>query len=521
MKNVILYSRVSTDEQAEKGHSLQHQESSLHSFCTLKNLQVLMEVKEDFTGKHFKRPQWIQILDFLKKNRGKVDTILFLRWDRFARNLLEALLMIEKLKKIGVKVNSIENPINTDNPDELVMLSIYLAIPQVENEKNSIRTTEASRKARLEGCWTGTAPFGLKCHRTSLGKSSLITNEKTFIVQRIFNEMALGLCSAEELWKKSKKQYQLSLSKQAFLNMLRNVVYIGKIQVKAWKNYPEEQVIGLHAPIISEATFHKVQQQLQKKKFNRRISCHQSPDNLSEGYYLKGKLVCPVHGTRLTASASKGRSKYYKFYHCSDSRCKSRFRIEAVHNHMDGLFSCIQLPNEVLSAYQKMLAKEFEKADSFKKEELKKKQNALEHATKEKDSLMSYLLSGVVSKEDYLRTNAGLNNTIINLEGEIATLKETDSTYQLFLKNGFDLLRDMRSSFKNYSPEVKQKVIGSIFPEKMIFDGLKVRTARINEVVAVLMLEMNGLEIDANEKAGEIPGLVKQAPPAGLEPATL
>ncbi len=66
--------------------------------------------------------------------------------------------MIKYLDKLGIKVESVEQPLDLSIPDNKMLLALYLTAPEIENDKNSIRTTEASRRAKLEGCWMGTAP---------------------------------------------------------------------------------------------------------------------------------------------------------------------------------------------------------------------------------------------------------------------------------------------------------------------------------------------------------------------------
>jgi DNA invertase Pin-like site-specific DNA recombinase len=51
MKKVILYVRVSTDEQARLGYSLGHQELVLTKFCELKGLEIAGVYREDHSAK--------------------------------------------------------------------------------------------------------------------------------------------------------------------------------------------------------------------------------------------------------------------------------------------------------------------------------------------------------------------------------------------------------------------------------------------------------------------------------------
>jgi hypothetical protein len=60
--------------------------------------------------------------------------------------------------------------------------------------------------------------------------------------------------------------------------------------------------------------------------------------------------------------------------------------------------------------------------------------------------------------------------------------------------------------------------VGSIFPEKLIFDEKKYRTASINELIAIILSNHAGfrkLEIKKPRRNGEVS---KKAPPLGLEP---
>ncbi|MBA3673374.1 MAG: recombinase family protein, partial [Chitinophagaceae bacterium] len=56
MKKAIIYIRVSTDEQADKGYSMRHQEEFLRKYCEMNSIQMLEVVKEDYSAKTFLRP---------------------------------------------------------------------------------------------------------------------------------------------------------------------------------------------------------------------------------------------------------------------------------------------------------------------------------------------------------------------------------------------------------------------------------------------------------------------------------
>lgn len=90
MKKGIIYVRVSTDEQANTGYSLEYQEERLLKVCEYENSHVLKVFREDYSAKDFNRPEFQRLLEYVKSHKTEVDFILFTRWDRFSRNSEEA-----------------------------------------------------------------------------------------------------------------------------------------------------------------------------------------------------------------------------------------------------------------------------------------------------------------------------------------------------------------------------------------------------------------------------------------------
>ena len=126
MKKVILYVRVSTDEQAKTGNSLKDQEIKLIAYCKANNIEIVAIYREDYSAKTFNRPVWSKMLVDLRKHRGQTDLILFTKWDRFSRNTGDAYYMINLLHKFGVEPQAIEQPLDLEIPENKMMLAFYL-----------------------------------------------------------------------------------------------------------------------------------------------------------------------------------------------------------------------------------------------------------------------------------------------------------------------------------------------------------------------------------------------------------
>ena len=266
MKKAIIYTRVSTDEQANNGYSLQHQKALLEQYCKVKDIKIAKHYQEDFSAKTFNRPEIKSAFDYCKANKKNIDLFVFTKWDRFSRNQEEALKAIRQLQDMGIEVCCVEQPLDLENPDNKILLSMYLIIPEVENDKNSMRTKDGMRRAMKEGCFMGKAPVGYIHHRDEFNNSTLKINEQIApLIRSIFEEFSGGLHSANSLRLKYMKD-GLKSSKQGFVNMLRNVAYTGKILIPEWKKDNQEIVVGLHPILISEDVFNKVAFVLSGKK---------------------------------------------------------------------------------------------------------------------------------------------------------------------------------------------------------------------------------------------------------------
>ena len=171
-------------------------------------------------------------------------------------------------------------------------------------------------KPKKQGCWLGTPLKGYKKVRTVDNKSTLeFSNEKDFVIES-FELFATGQYSMDEVRKKMNAK-GFKISKQIFINMLRNVGYIGKVIVPESDYEPVQLLNALHPPLISDELFAKVQDLILGRKKNFKKSQDINPE-----LALRGILICPFCGSILTGSGSQNRiKKKYYYYHCQNG-CK-------------------------------------------------------------------------------------------------------------------------------------------------------------------------------------------------------
>lgn len=174
--------------------------------------------------------------------------------------------------------------------------------------------------------WTGGASFGYKNERDHLKKPILVPNDKTRLVLEAFELFSSGLYDKEKLRRIMDKK-GLTLSKSQFPKMLENVLYVGRIFVPEFKGEEAQVVQGLHEPIVPEDLFNKVQNLLRPSQPQRKL--YEKENNVTP---LRALIICSKCGGRLTSSASKGRSRYYTYYHCRNG-CTERIQATMLTKH--------------------------------------------------------------------------------------------------------------------------------------------------------------------------------------------
>ena len=323
MEKVITYSRVSTDEQADKGYSLRDQQAKLKDYCTAKNYIQFAHYEDDYSAKTFERPNFQKLLVSIKKNKKSISKLVFTRWDRFSRNITEALIMIRELSTYGVTCEAIDQPLDLSIPENKLLLIIYLTTPEIENDRRSLNTTMGMRRSMKEGRYCVTAPFGYKYSRDEQNKPILVHDgHKAELIKEAFELYSTGLYDKEEVRRKLQPK-GMTLGSNGFAYMFHKIVYTGKIYIKASQDEPEEIVQGIHTPIVSEDLFEKVQYIAFGK---RPITTKKKTTN--EALPLRGFLQCPSCGKNLTGSASRAKNKTRHYYYHCQAPCKTRFRAD-------------------------------------------------------------------------------------------------------------------------------------------------------------------------------------------------
>ena len=467
MSRAILYIRVSTDEQADKGYSQRNQDEVLHRYCALKSVAVHEVIYEDHSAKTFKRPEWSKMLINLKKlkNRPGVSLILFTKWDRFSRNTADAYQMIAILRNLGIEPQAIEQPLDLSVPENKMMLAFYLAVPEVENDRRALNIFYGMRRAKKEGRWISSAPTGYVNRSTEDGRKYIRPNEPLAgIMKNAFTRLATGRQPVDQVWQQARRE-GLTCNRQNFHNLIRNPVYCGQIFVPPHQNEDAYLAEGQHEPIISTELFEQVQRVLN----GRRRQVAVKKDTLKQ-LPLRGFLLCSHCGRLLTGSASKGRNSYYAYYHCSRT-CGVRFKAEQVNADFEQLLKDLK-PKRAYQDLFKAIARDVFKQQTATAQDKRLQTLAqLETLQTRLKKARELLLAEAVTIADYQLIKTENEEKATALQAALDQLPDTEPTITQLLNRKAKRFLDLHDLYTNASLENKRKLACGLLASKLIYTG--------------------------------------------------
>lgn len=238
-KKVAIYSRVSTEEQAKEGLSVDAQIDKCKAFCDARGWQVFKIYKDaGYSAGSLNRPAMELLLRDAKEKR--FDIILVFKIDRFSRNLKDLIMVLDELKDEKINFTSVTEQIDTTSAMGEAFFQIIGVFAQLER---------GMVKERVELAFDRKIRFGEALYRAPFGyvyqnKNLVPDTENAPKVQEIFEMWAAGI-NYREISKK------FSMPPSTIYGVIKNPVYFGKIRYKGRLHN------GKHKPLITEDLFNQ------------------------------------------------------------------------------------------------------------------------------------------------------------------------------------------------------------------------------------------------------------------------
>ncbi len=340
---VAIYTRVSTEDQAREGFSLEVQREYLLDHAKRMDWEVYKIYSDDESGYILDRSALKEMFKDAKSK--KFELIITYKLDRFSRKLKDLLNLVDELENYGVAYKSATEPFDTTTSAGKLMFQQLGSFAEFERNRIKERVFPGMIKGVQRGNWQGAryAPYGYRYIKEK--KLLEVVPEEVNIVKLIYTMYLANKTTGEITEYLYLKGYKTRSSgkfnSKLVCDILKNQIYLGKLiwnkchydtkqttvtrkGYKYVRNDSSKVIVaqGRHQAIICQEDFDLVQAKL---KTNRRGVLHRR--NVYE-YSLTGILYCAKCGYRYqgTSNMSNHRLKRRKrWYKCS---CMGTYHIK-------------------------------------------------------------------------------------------------------------------------------------------------------------------------------------------------
>ena len=148
--------RVSTDEQAEEGTSLEEQEEVCQAYADSHGWQVVAVFPDEYTGKVRSRPELNKLMALAEV--GAFDVMIIMKLNRLARKAWVGGDIAQDLEELGVELVSIKEQMDTSTPAGRFMRTIFLAAAELDRDNIVDQTTAGLYRRASQASWPGGPP---------------------------------------------------------------------------------------------------------------------------------------------------------------------------------------------------------------------------------------------------------------------------------------------------------------------------------------------------------------------------
>jgi site-specific DNA recombinase len=496
-KTCIIYTRVSTDEQADKGYSLQHQVSECRRYAIHNGFSILEEISDDYSGATLERPGFSYLRKFIAQNH--VDAVIMYTADRLSRNVVDFFVLRDQWAKAEIEMHFVDRGRSQNNFEGLLTDGIFAIIAHGERLQIIQRTTNGKHNKAKDNrmVMSGIGPYGYKKRGMGRDAEYVIDEFQAEVVRNIFdwyvngyeNKGPLSLRRISNILDElgimppnNRKDHALYWHPRTIALILKNPIYTGithygRTRNENGKRIPKPQsewtlIKVPHLAIVSSEIFEEAKKRLLRNK-------EHALRNRKRAYLMSVRLFCGTCGDVMTGFYKKfprgGGKSYYRCFRISRKRgtCNapkrqlSVARIDtAVWEWVTALLEDESNLDEGIRAMMERKEREWEP----KKERLETIKALMQDAQAKVERLVDEL-----SDYEGFAVRDVIREKIRSLENKNDILAEEAERLVRDLEEN-DLTPDFEERIKRTAAIIRQKISGATMPDKhLILDALDLK----------------------------------------------
>ena len=421
--STAVYMRVSTEDQAKEGFSINAQKEKLTKYAEANDWDIYdYYIDDGVSGKNTKdRLEVTRLISDVKS--GKIKNVLVYKLDRLTRNVADLITLINLFESHNCSFSSQTEKIDTSNAVGRMFVKMLGIFAEFERENLAERVAFGYEQKTREGNYTNTN--GVYGYDYIVGQGLEVNEDEKQIVQNIY-EFYLSGDSMLFICKKlnnnnipTKRGGKWASS--TIRSILTNPLYIGNIRysVKSNNKLKQFETKGKNIEsILDKKLWNNVQEMINKRKqFHNKIFS-------SDATYFFHSLRCDICGSKYHARQQIQKGKKYINYACNghyNDACKapgfSHKKMEEVFlNYLDNIES-FKLTEEILITKKEIPSIILIKDKILR--DLKKIEN-------KKNETRSLFISDIIPTDEYESMSKQLNNKKESLLKQLEKIEEPE-----------------------------------------------------------------------------------------------
>ncbi len=512
LKQAVVYTRVSSKEQADKNLSLDFQKKTIVEYANRQSMDILSFFGGTYeSAKTDGRKEFQRMLDFIKKNKGRVSHILVYTLDRFSRTGGGAIKLAQDLRdKYGVTVFAVTQPTDTTNVSGVFQQNIQFLFSEFDNQLRKQRAVAGMKEKFEKGIWCLKPPMGYDVVRKN-GERKIVINKTGEQLRKAFKWKLQGVKNDEIIGRL--KALGVAIYKQKISMIFSNPFYCGII---ANKMLGGKLVKGIHPCIVSEEDFLAVNNI--RKTANKYGVPHKSE---IEELPLKVFAKCEHCGKGYTGYIVKKKNIYY--YKCRTIGCACNKNAQTLNNRFTEFLANYKINEDLLMPLYKIMSEMFEVQNGVNEEQIKALTKQTIELQKKIDNMEeAYFILKEMGEETYKKFRAKYAEEKAQVADAMNNFGQYSSNLSEYYFSALQFSLKLPTVWASSTVSVKEKIQNLIFPEGVVYNYQNdtFRTEKVNEVFYHISSLTSNTGGNKNGQLNNITELSNQVGETGFEPAT-
>lgn len=485
--NCVLYTRVSTKEQADNNLSLETQLKACNEYAKKCGYTILAHFGKTYeSASTDERKEFTSMLSFVKKSKERVSYIIVYSLERFSRND-NSIWLSGNLRKLGIDIVSVTQPIDTSNPSGQMQQKMLFLFGEWDNNIRKEKCMAGIKEMLLCGDWPTSPPMGFDAVKIN-SKRRLVVNQKGKLLRQAFLWKADEGLSNEAIRMRLKEK-GFYLHRQRISEIFKNPFYCGMLV----HNMLDGKVVeGNQEKLVSKDVFLRANGMIQQHTHGYKVQ------EENDAIPLKRFLICDKCGRALRGYLVQKKNIHY--YKCCTIGCGTNKNANTLNNTFAAILEAFKLDvaTELLQLIKTQTIATFNQLTKGHEDEYQVLQRQHTELRKKINRLEERFIEEEINGELYHKYLEKFTAEKRELESNLLKASKQVSNLEECVDLAINFATKLPSKWLKADYFTKQQIQFLLFPEGIRYNKQndECRTTRIHSVFAyIVYLKQNLVEI--------------------------